>query len=321
MKNIIQHIFIIIPVVIFLSGCSADIPPYDESLTWERVPEPKSGGDLSVMKIVYIDDNNDLYAVKNDTLWYSADLGENWIHIESPLGYQYYRDYEIHHDGAIFILDEGILHRTTNRGTSWTQHPIPFTGYLLMNPSGHLFMGIYYDLYRSTDMGTSWHQVNVPRDQYNHIYNVTMANNGDLICFSSPHSFYSTNEGLKWDTIPSPGAVRTYVNSARDIVINGSVTLRSTDLGRNWIDMNFRQGISDVLWAKDSLRIISGSGGVYRWLGGGSWSQVNSGLPEHPNCDEPWCYVTAMKMDTSGIVYANTYKGAYRSKKSISELE
>lgn len=311
MKNFIQSIFIVLPVFVILTGCSADIPPYDESLTWEKMS----------VDLHHINADNGFYSIHDNKIWYSTDQGSSWIEIDPPSGLSGYHLYRFGENGVIYIIDESTLFRTTDNGSTWTQHGFPFNGYFLLHPSGHLFDGQYDAMYRTTDYGSSWHLVNVPRDHNNHIYNVTMANNGDLICFASPNSFYSTDEGLNWDTIPSPGVIRTFVNSASDIMINGSVTLRSTDHGLNWIDMNYRNDISDVLWVNGNLRLISGSAGVYRWLGDGTWSQLNSGLPDNPDCDEPWCYITALKMDTSGIVYANTYDGTYRSKQSIKETE
>ncbi len=340
-KTLIIHVidqmmnrFAIILIMILISSCSADIPPYDKSVTWKKITDPvpqDEGWDFTFLRIT---GDNRIYASKHEFLCYSTDGGNHWTEIPVPDSI-FDKRYFVNYDGNLYMIGGGKFYGSTDMGISWKEITYPVNGTFLQHPSGHLFMVSYEGLYRTTDFGVSWHERPAPRNKNNGVYMVFVADNGDLMTNVNQSLYYSTDEGAVWDSMPAqPSAVSLYglypiyPNSASRLVaaIHNTITAdnelyQTTDLGQNWSNLGFGVSVSDVIWESGFPLLISGSGGVYRRHPEGLFSQVNTGLPYEPDCYTEWCFVRALFTDTAGAVYANTSDGVYRSEQTIREMD
>lgn len=330
----VKNLIVIIACMTLFEACSADIPPYDKSVTWEKITDPvpqDEDWDFSVLRIT---GDNKIYASKHEFLCYSDDQGSHWTEVPVPDSVMDKR-YFVNHDGNLYMMGGGKFYGSTNMGVSWATLTYPANGSFLQHPSGHLFMVSYDGLYRTTDFGNSWHEQPAPRNRNNGVSMVTVADNGDLLTNVNQSLYYSTDEGAVWDSMPAqPSAISLYglypiyPNSASKMVaaIYNTITTeeelyQTTDLGQTWTNLGFGISVSDVIWESGFPVLISGSGGVYRRYSGGTFSQVNTGLPFEPDCYTEWCFVTALFNDSAGFVYANTSDGVYRSEQSLRDLD
>jgi hypothetical protein len=120
------------------------------------------------------------------------------------------------------FMGAGIL-RSTNGGTSWTQHcTAPFVGqgfyHLIVNPanSNHLLAATTGGLYVSTNGGTAWTQRRSSRT-----WGLAMAPAGgasaEILASCSDGIFRSTDGGTTWTAVGLPGSPGAFDRLAVDI--------------------------------------------------------------------------------------------------------
>lgn len=100
-------------------------------------------------------------------LFRSTNNGDNWTQLNSILTSGYVVALAINTDGYIFVgSSKDGLFRSTNNGDNWTQinngltSPYPYIRSLVINSSGHIFVGTHIGVFLSTNNGNDWTQIN-----------------------------------------------------------------------------------------------------------------------------------------------------------------
>ncbi|MFL5753749.1 MAG: T9SS type A sorting domain-containing protein [Bacteroidia bacterium] len=145
----------------------------NNGLTWKimNFPSPES---VSINK-------TNLYACKNNMLYKSTDLGDNWQQLNSP-GYRFFLGL----DSLIFIVREDGVYKSYDDGQSWVSCnngiPVPAPGWIAWNGKDLFLLNIAEHVYHSTDKGESWQQL--PESGLNITMRNTMAVSKDKIYIS-----------------------------------------------------------------------------------------------------------------------------------------
>ena len=139
----------------------------------------------------------------------SIDGGKTWMGINPGLGEIEYMTLD--YTGALVVSASFGVYRSTDEGKSWVAIGIPdsWVSALAVSDSGNLIVPHYL----STDKGDSW----APSGQsdggnYPEISTLLKETNGDLIEADDYGFFFiSNNQGVDWNTIPSPRDILSLV--------------------------------------------------------------------------------------------------------------
>ena len=185
----------------------------------------------------------------------------------------------IHSDssGILFIVtSESGGYRSTNNGSTWMKiDTLKYAAYsFLVDSNNRIYASDLVNLYISIDQGASWREVNSLTNGSTQFY--LLASQGDsLYGADNSHILLSTNGGISWKALKW----FPYFMDVASLVVTQDFALIA----------NFSQG------------------GVFRSSDRGqSWRSVGNGMGFLP--------VTSVCCDTSGIVFAGAYQGAFIKK-------
>ncbi|MBL0175836.1 MAG: hypothetical protein IPP94_11320 [Ignavibacteria bacterium] len=220
----------------------------------------------------------------------------------------------------------GGIHRSTNRGTSWTgpvaslQYAV--VGALAMGPgladTSTLFAGIRGSLRISTNLGASWMpgSLAVPELREFHV-DSTSPHSAFVFAGSTRGVFVSTDLGLSWLDITGllPSNLISALASSPDgmtlfVGTDDAGAYRSTDLGRTWTPIN--AGLADV--NVHSFAVVPLAQGGYCLFAGtkdnGVWKSTDQGTQWTPaNSGLPSVGVMSLLLDPGGAGGGTLYAG------------
>jgi hypothetical protein len=237
----------------------------------------------------------------NGVNWFSGGIGFNWA-----LGAN---------DDYIFVPTSVYIHRSSNLGANWSQHPAQAAdGFATMTVDGTtIYAGaIHYGIRRSTNNGANWHMIPFP---YGTVRSIDINGSNIYTAIENDGVSVSTNSGSNW----SPGIYTLgfmisvkYNNGLLFAGARDSGVYISNDNGASWIRSSLNnRTIYSIVATGNNVFAGTTNGGVYFSPDNGTnWSQVNEGLTD--------LRINAMKIHDN-IIYAGT-QTAGLWKRPLSEL-
>jgi len=222
-----------------------------------------------------------LYGLKNEKVYLSNDLGENWT--LSLTAYPGNILYSVHFPTnnigfaagyKATLFNYGRLHKTTNGGASWDTITTNFrfrikgvhflnaqTGFIFTEQNRQLLM-------RTTNSGVSWDTLSNLNSQYLEFkfldnFNGYLSGLNDIL--------YTTNQGLNW-TNQFTGK-RTFLKNLNEgFGYSENFLYKTTNTGINW--NSFTQGFKDHLYAltfvNNATGFTGGDNKIYKTTNEGS---------------------------------------------------
>ena len=268
-------------------GVSASI----ETDFWERTSGPND-----YILSVAVASNGDVWVGGLGGVYLSTDDGDTWIPKDNNLPMHISPQYGVTPiaispvNGYIFAAVElQGLFRSTNNGENWVNVKEGYIRSILITPSGEIYIGTVLDgLLFSTDNGNTW--INKSNGLSNAVLSLALGTEGILYAGINVGIYYSTNGGDEWLCgLFGEGPVRGI--TVFDSLIFASTShhiLRSIDKGLTWHQFHGNSGYFSFheIWTiinnpkTEHIFISCLYDGVYRSTNfGGSWREVNSGLP------------------------------------------
>ena len=262
-----------------------------------------------------------IYAGTYNGVFYSTDLGDNWIKINS------YQTASICIDSSGYIyagtLSQGIF-RSSDNGNNWIQvnNGLPIdVGSIhtfLVGLGNHLFVGTDRGVYRSTNNGDQWTLVGFD-SPYIDIVCFALAHNNHIIAGNSNGAggiYKSIDNGSTW-ILTGPEyklfhSLAVHPNGTVYAGINGGVNISnglylSTDNGSSWLLItsytpHFAWSIGINSSGDIFTASLDPSDIFYSTNNGTNWFSTNFYTG--------WCVLI---IDSNGYIYAGTADGVYRS--------
>ena len=225
----------------------------------------------------------------------STDNGNSWQDIfqGSPVGLTVIGD-------TIFLATDSTLLMSTSLGNMWDTLSFPDTvdGYptisYLITPQGAVWMYVQDSLFPrgsisiSNDLGKTFGPIMPMQSSYAWEPDF-FDSSGNIYIFQYPNLYRSSNNGVTWDTIPTPlngdeALNDLWINDSGLFVSIDSGIYRTPDDGITWISENVGIPNRNVgyLGSQDGYIFVGTDGGVYRTKdsllapGGSSLTQVFS---------------------------------------------
>jgi photosystem II stability/assembly factor-like uncharacterized protein len=213
---------------------------------------------------------------------YSSDGGNSWEQRSSgPLST--FRDVSFYNENYGIAIGDGIF-TTSDGGNNWIVSTGIGPLYRCTRPSlNYCFAAGAYNLLKSTDKGFTWTRHPVSDNNYFQTISFEDTLNGiaSTLSGSSPKIFRTFDGGENWQHITTLGGY-----DLKDICFIDSVTvyacgngvLKSTDGGYNWININYT-GLSGIQFLNSLTGFAVGGHNVIKTTDGGqNWTLINSGL-------------------------------------------
>jgi photosystem II stability/assembly factor-like uncharacterized protein len=325
-----RAIYILLIPILF-AGCSKKniTEPQTAIVTinWEQLNYPYPG----FVKDIAIDSIGALYVSTPDQgIYFSSDLGENWLNRNVGLPGQYVANLAISDSQSIFAFVElSSIYRSTNFGMTWSSsiQGRAFHNMICLR-GGLLIAGTYGGdgggIFRSTDNGRSWNQV---VSDPGILFNTDVADSTGSVLIGTSNGIYkSIDRGSTWTQ--SIGILQdefltssTYSEKYGTFVGSNSIgsdtakIFRSTDDGSTWKVVNPGMAAASIeaLLAVPNGDIYAGTWGkgVFRSTDGGqTWIAEQNGLTD--------MYISSIALDKNGILFVGTYSNwVFRTTKSV----
>jgi hypothetical protein len=310
---------------------------------WNAASRGLRIGDVRVL-VTDPRNSSTLYAGSQLGLFKSTDRGNNWTAINDGLTKTNpivpYPAYDPAYGVRALVIDpansstlyavlESGLFKSTDGGNSWNLLRSGFVGGLAFNPADpSTIYAAAHTVIKSRDGGITWTELNLgPNDNIGWVNKVVVASTSPPTIFAdlfleatNPESIgvvKSTDGGITWRNVGraasgrGPGGSPPNVSvplvvdpRAPSIVYAGS--LKSTDSGETWNELNFTHGFINALAIDPAMSstLYAAAGqypepGVYKSTdGGASWSLTPlNGAP---------VYSLAIDSNSPAVVYAGT---------------
>jgi photosystem II stability/assembly factor-like uncharacterized protein len=300
----------------FESGSNLYISVNDT--TWEIFGSPELGRVCCLNQ-----DDQYIFALSPQDVFYSTDNGDSWKSIGSGLPPASYCSFAAYPDssGGRYLFagsDNNLINRSSDMGTHWTNvsNERAYDLALLTGESGvNLFCANYWGVLCSTDNGASW--INKSNGIVSYIETLFAEGSGVTARIYAGGQqgklYYSTNYGDNWNQLtPVSGTIISLLVFG-DTIFAGTYEnlFFSTDHGSSWVyDHNGlpSTAINSLLLIPRGVenQIAAGTGyqGVFVSTTGTSWTPVNDGLP-------PQCEVLSLLLKDSSV-FAGTGNGVWK---------
>lgn len=238
-----------------------------------------------------------LYGLKNNKVYLSNDLGENWnlsltaltnnsistVHFPSnTTGYAGGKKFAIFNNARIY--------KTTDAGSSWDTVPLISryevrTLFFINNNTG--FAGTTNKILRTTNGGANWDSVYSLLNIYNQLeffdyFNGYLKNQQSIL--------YTTDQGTNWTEVVTFHT--TFLKNINEGLGKGALNnynflYRTTNKGANWtsITTGFRDDLWDVTFVNSETGFTGGYNRIYRTTNSGyNWQEYElniQGWPPH----------------------------------------
>jgi len=284
-----------------------------------------------------------IYAATLSGLFKSTDCGRRWAMMQFPWGSgNEIEDLELHptNPEIMFAVGPFAKWKSTDAGNTWNELALPFVASIAVRVDPFRPETVYVatqsaeslmTIFRSEDLGETWHSV------HNDLATTFNANDFAIdpvnsnILYVAGHDFHevagicvekSTDSGAHWFDITPDSLERNWVYaltvSPLDhnnvfICTETNGTLRSTDGGLNWSEIN--EGVGGRQHATFAVDSVSGDlylgtyyNGIYKSTNGGEyWQKISHNL-HHSNCLD-----LAVNFNHPESIYVATASGIYRS--------
>jgi len=213
---------------------------------------------------------------------YSSDGGNSWEQRSSgPLST--FRDVSFYNENYGIAIGDGIF-TTSDGGNNWIVSTGIGPLYRCTRPSlNYCFAAGAYNLLKSTDKGFTWTRHPVSDNNYFQTISFEDTLNGiaSTLSGSSPKIFRTFDGGENWQHITTLGGYdledMCFIDSVT-IYACGNGVLKSTDGGYNWININYT-GLSGIQFLNSLTGFAVGGHNVIKTTDGGqNWTLINSGL-------------------------------------------
>jgi photosystem II stability/assembly factor-like uncharacterized protein len=252
----------------------------NDGLTWVR-----TGAYTGFAQSLVLDTAATMF-VGNDALgiFRSTDNGSHW---STSLVTEGCNTLARHSNGFLFAgltyTGNGKVHRSTNRGTTWTSVQLPNASnsfaveVFAFGQNQNVYAGSIDGFYKSTDLGISWTQSNAGLQGMN-VRQLLVNTDGSLYLYTTYPAavdalYRSTDDGTSWQRI-SPGAPYfSAMSTAPDGQLYGTSSggiYRSTDRGVTWNNIGSVLGTSQnfvSMLITRSGRILVGGYRLFRSRG------------------------------------------------------
>jgi photosystem II stability/assembly factor-like uncharacterized protein len=215
---------------------------------------------------------------------YSSDGGNSWEQRSSgPLST--FRDVSFYNENYGIAIGDGIF-TTSDGGNNWILSSGIGPLYRCTRPSlNYCFAAGSYNLLKSTDKGFTWTRHPVSDNNYFQTISFVDTLNGiaSTLSGSSPKIFRTFDGGENWQHINTLGGYdlkdMCFIDSVT-VYACGNGVLKSTDGGYNWITINSTYtGLGGIQFLNSLTGFAVGSRNVIKTTDGGqNWSLINSGL-------------------------------------------
>lgn len=218
----------------------------DGGLSWERQSAPYN----SAIKRIRAIDNQRLWAIGGQLLFFTTDGGQNWHRSDFQAEEGIFRDIVFMDELNGFLLSNRTIYRTIDGGSSWFKLANGFSVQLLRRlcfsdiSNGWVLgkrVGGQHPTYRTTDGGQTWYQYE--------------------------HDFTAMN----------------FVDSQIGFAVENGSVYRSLDGGNNWEQISenpasFVTGVSNMVFSDSTHGWIWNLSGVYYTNDGGRTWQIEDGI-------------------------------------------
>jgi len=204
--------------------------------------------------------------LNNGIVLRTTDYGSNWNEIYSDTT-RFMRDIEFAGEmNGMILCGSGTL-VTTDGGVNWSPRPaISGSAEFLDIAFVSSFPGTELvacerlnKIFRTVDLGKSWTEINNPfKENYEAVDFVDPVG-----ILAGSQILRSTNRGLNWYQVPSPGhglVIKVFAEGTYYWVITVVDILRSTDQGQNWANIDPKSNVSykDGLFSKNRAIVVGG---------------------------------------------------------------
>ncbi|HYM19574.1 MAG TPA: T9SS type A sorting domain-containing protein [Candidatus Kapabacteria bacterium] len=275
-------------------------------------------------------DNNLYQACEPDGLFRSTDHGKTFVTADKGIFVEYLNGMAIDSKHILFTISENGLARSTDDGTTWSDHQefgFSYFPSVFVAKNDHIFAASEFGIYRSVDDGVSIHAVTATGDsvQYQEVRQTThRLISSKIFNGNSRQMIYSTDDGTSWNPVtplPSGDVPARFTCSNDSVVVNGigQNFYLSTDEGNTWSTRTQSaplSGLYKMLWHTDGsvLALIAGNtgtSGVWRSSdAGASWAHIFP--PNDATFQTPTDYF-ALNDDDCGKIFVGTDSGVYHS--------
>ncbi len=253
---------------------------------WTYIPAPvDSVNDFSTSPQII------LYGLKNNKVYISNDLGENWnLSLTAFSDNIFYSlHFPVNSIGYVVgykptVFSSSRIHKTTNGGLTWDTIQVNFRFrskgvYFLNAQTG--FVSTFANrnlLLKTTNGGVSWDTV----------YNFMNSTTGEIKFFDqnngyirgSSDTWLTTNQGSNWTY--SYKSKNTFLKNFNDgIGLDRFFLFRTTNGGTNWLDLTsgFMDSFYDVTFINSNTGFTGGNNYIYKTTNSGmNWTTFNLGL-------------------------------------------
>lgn len=177
---------------------------------------------------------NRLYVGLKDRLYFSENLGINWIRLNIPV-FASMNSVQVSESGIIVAgskpnFDHGII-RSFDGGQSWTPFDIQHSlGEIYVENSLILATNPgYTKWYRSADFGANWEEYIAPGG-YSSVLEIRRGTDGNLYVNEFDNFYSSSDNGKTWSSIPNTPGTNTF-DLGTDIFAGDDLFLISSNIG------------------------------------------------------------------------------------------
>src|ERR1035437_8950538 len=184
------------------------------------------------------------------------------------------------------ITSSGLLYKSTNNGTNWTQVNIDLNNpvvWSLATSGTNIFIGTHYDgVFLSTNEGKNWTQVNNGLTN-TQVFSLSV-NDSSVFAATGGGLFRSMDYGLTWINLGFyllPGNINSLAASGNNVYVgteDGGVS-HSTDNGATWKWIFDNAGLTGVIYIAaggTNVFIETGNESLLSSNNGSTWIKANN---------------------------------------------
>ncbi len=243
-----------------------------------------------------------IYASTMDAIYESVDFGNNWITLYNEIGS--FPKLKLSPGGRLFASSGFIYQIDTVTHSAQTIMPYAVSDFIAISDSSILAGQFFQGVNRTTDLGMNWSYHNaglVASAPLNLLYYNHQLLVGLLWDYTSR---WSADSG--WNTC-NTGSFKCMIALGNRIIAGRNPGIVYSDDGNLWVESRIdNSGTINSIVAIDSMTLMAGTYNTGTYIStdrGANWTQTTPVLPN----------IKALVTTVTGIIYAGTENGLYRS--------